>query len=307
MLPNSAERDHGRRARRRAVREGRRSSCRRARSRPGLAAAVALDADRGAAENAAAMERRARARCAPAASRPPRARTPQGRFAVGDAVGFVDDELVAWGEPERDAARGARARSATAPSSLTCIAGDGAPLDDDARRGARARRRRARARGRRPAGLVVAAVAPSRPTRPRAVSRRRARLRRARDELDARRAARARPCAGRGPSRARRRRSTRRPPTAAEAAEALGLETVGDLLEHLPRDDRRGAHDRRARSSTRPRRCSSRSARSRSRPVRRRGMKPLVEATVADAHRRDEGDVLQPAVARAPVPARARG
>ena len=39
---------------------------------------------------------------------------PQGRFAVGDAVGFVDDELVAWGEPEatlRDRARRARRRT----------------------------------------------------------------------------------------------------------------------------------------------------------------------------------------------------
>ena len=40
------------------------------------------------------------------------------------------------------------------------------------------------------------------------------------------------------------------------------------------------------------------------RPVRRRGMKPLVEAVVADATGHDEGDVLQPAVARAQATAR---
>ena len=40
-----------------------------------------------------------------------------------------------------------------------------------------------------------------------------------------------------------------------------------------------------------------------SRPVRRRGMRPLVEATVARRDRADEGDLLQPAVARPALPA----
>ena len=33
----------------------------------------------------------------------------QGRFRAGEAVGFVEEELVAWGEPRDDSARGARA------------------------------------------------------------------------------------------------------------------------------------------------------------------------------------------------------
>ncbi len=68
---------------------------------------------------------------------------------------------------------------------------------------------------------------------------------------------------------------------AARAASALGLETVGDLLEHLPRDRREAravaqlAPGEAATVVVQVRRISSR-------PVRRRGMRPLVEATVAD-------------------------
>src|SRR5215213_11651198 len=71
-------------------------------------------------------------------------------------------------------------------------------------------------------------------------------------------------------------------PKAAEAAESLGLHTVGDLLFHLPRD----AGEARtiatlAEEETATVLVEVRSIRSR--PVRRRGMKPLVVATVADA------------------------
>jgi ATP-dependent DNA helicase RecG len=68
---------------------------------------------------------------------------------------------------------------------------------------------------------------------------------------------------------------------AARAAETLGLGTVGDLLEHLPRDRREArtvaelAPGESATVVVEVRRISSRS-------VRRRGMRPLVEATVAD-------------------------
>ena len=73
-----------------------------------------------------------------------------------------------------------------------------------------------------------------------------------------------------------------RPPTAARAAEALGLETVGDLLDHLPRD--RGEARTIAELSLDDVATVLVEVRSvTSRPVRRRGMKPLVEATVADA------------------------
>jgi ATP-dependent DNA helicase RecG len=70
-------------------------------------------------------------------------------------------------------------------------------------------------------------------------------------------------------------------PKAERAAEALGLRTVGDLLEHLPRDRREArsiaqlALGETATVVVQVRAIASR-------PVRRRGMRPLVEATVAD-------------------------
>ena len=68
---------------------------------------------------------------------------------------------------------------------------------------------------------------------------------------------------------------------AAQAASALGLDTVGDLLEHLPRDRR----EARAVAQLAPGEAATVVVQVRSissRPVRRRGMRPLVEATVAD-------------------------
>jgi ATP-dependent DNA helicase RecG len=75
---------------------------------------------------------------------------------------------------------------------------------------------------------------------------------------------------------------TVRPAVAAEAAEALGIHTVGDLLLHLPRESGEArtvaelVPDVTATVLVEVRSITSR-------PVRRRGMKPLVEATVADA------------------------
>ncbi len=72
------------------------------------------------------------------------------------------------------------------------------------------------------------------------------------------------------------------PKVAADAAEALGLTTVGALLEHLPRATGEArtvselAVDETATVLVEVRSISSR-------PVRRRGMKPLVVATVADS------------------------
>ncbi len=69
---------------------------------------------------------------------------------------------------------------------------------------------------------------------------------------------------------------------AERAAKVLELETVGDLLEHLPRDRR----EARAITELIPDEAATIVVQVRSiasRPVRRRGMKPLVEATVADA------------------------
>ncbi len=71
------------------------------------------------------------------------------------------------------------------------------------------------------------------------------------------------------------------PAPAARGAENLGLHTVGDLLEHWPQERREG----RTVAALVPGEVATivvevRSIRSR--PVRRRGMRPLVEATVAD-------------------------
>jgi ATP-dependent DNA helicase RecG len=73
-----------------------------------------------------------------------------------------------------------------------------------------------------------------------------------------------------------------KPPRSAEGAAVLGLHTVGDLISHLPRDRREARTisglgvDETATVVVEVRSITSR-------PVRRRGMKPLVEATVADA------------------------
>ena len=68
---------------------------------------------------------------------------------------------------------------------------------------------------------------------------------------------------------------------AQQAATTLGLETIGDLLEHLPRDRR----EARAVAQLAPGETATVVVQVRqiaSRSVRRRGMRPLVEATVGD-------------------------
>jgi DAK2 domain fusion protein YloV len=95
----------------------------------GLATAVTLVSDRSADENATAMERELEHLRTGAVAPAARADV-QGRFAVGDAVGFVDDEIVAWGEP-RPTLEAVLAALASGAELVTCIAGDGAPLSDD--------------------------------------------------------------------------------------------------------------------------------------------------------------------------------
>jgi DAK2 domain fusion protein YloV len=96
----------------------------------GLTAAVALMPDRAAADNASAMLDALReirlGSVAPAARE-----DVHGRFAVGDAVGFVEDEIVAWGDPRTTLQTVLRSLSRDAEL-VTCIAGAGAPLDEDA-------------------------------------------------------------------------------------------------------------------------------------------------------------------------------
>jgi hypothetical protein len=53
----------------------------------------------------------------------------QGRFQEGDAVGFVEEQIVAWGGP-RDTLRGVLEQLAENAELITCLRGADAPLDD---------------------------------------------------------------------------------------------------------------------------------------------------------------------------------
>jgi uncharacterized protein len=94
----------------------------------GLAAAVSLDTSRSARENAAAMtDTLAHVRTGAVA---PAARDDaQGRFREGDAVGFVEEQIVAWGRP-RETLRGVLEQLAENAELITCLRGAEAPLDD---------------------------------------------------------------------------------------------------------------------------------------------------------------------------------
>ena len=242
----------------------------------GLAAAVALDPTRSAPQNAAAMDEaldHVRTGAVTEAARD----DAEGRFRRGDAVGFIDEELVAWGEPEEtlEAVLGELGREAEL---LTLIEGDGAPLDCDAVAalvpgGVDVESRAATSpptggssppssggtnvncgwvgrRGIRPHGLPIDGFVDLRRTNPsRAVARSAASMPKfvpahrnnARVPHGVRHATRCRRRAA-APSARRATRGPRgsprrsKPPKAAAAAERLGLNTVGDLLEHLPRD-----------------------------------------------------------------------
>ncbi len=94
----------------------------------GLAAAVSLDPGRGAAENGAAMEETLQ-RIRTGAVAPAARDDVQGRFRQGDAVGFVEEQIVAWGQP-RETLRDVLERLAEDAELITCLRGAEAPLDD---------------------------------------------------------------------------------------------------------------------------------------------------------------------------------
>jgi fatty acid kinase len=99
----------------------------------GLAAAVALDSTRGAEANGQAMLEAlapVRTGAVTEAARDDAEARP-ARFHRGDAVGFIDERIVAWGEPAEtlEVVLGELGREAEL---VTLIAGDGAPLDGDA-------------------------------------------------------------------------------------------------------------------------------------------------------------------------------
>ena len=95
----------------------------------GLAAAVALDTTADVEANAAAMEQTLRRVRTGGVTKAARDDT-KGRFRRGDSVGFIDEELVAWGEPSEtlEVVLGELGREAEL---LTIIEGDGAPLERD--------------------------------------------------------------------------------------------------------------------------------------------------------------------------------
>jgi dihydroxyacetone kinase-like predicted kinase len=98
----------------------------------GLAAAVALSPERSLEQNAQAMKD-VLARLRTGAVAPAARDDAQGRFARGDAVGFVQDEVLAWGDPTETlrsilqtlAAGGGEWQQ---PELISVLAGEGAPL-----------------------------------------------------------------------------------------------------------------------------------------------------------------------------------
>jgi DAK2 domain fusion protein YloV len=96
----------------------------------GLAAAITLDPTRSVEENAqvmeATLERVRTGAVAPAARDDVR-----GRFRQGDAVGFVEEEMVVWGEPRATLQRVVERLSEDAEL-ITLLRGANAPLDDQA-------------------------------------------------------------------------------------------------------------------------------------------------------------------------------
>jgi len=97
----------------------------------GLSAAVALDPARSREENAVAMEEavaHVRTGAVTGAARDDVAEAP--RFKIGDAVGFVDEELVAWGDVS-ETLEAVLAELGREAELVTLIEGESAPLGGD--------------------------------------------------------------------------------------------------------------------------------------------------------------------------------
>jgi DAK2 domain fusion protein YloV len=98
----------------------------------GLAAAVALTPDRSVEENAQAL-REALTRVRTGAVAPAARDDAQGRFSRGEAVGFIQDEVLAWGDPT-DTLRSILQALAAGdgelgePELISVLAGEDAPL-----------------------------------------------------------------------------------------------------------------------------------------------------------------------------------
>ncbi|HTC59297.1 MAG TPA: DAK2 domain-containing protein [Solirubrobacteraceae bacterium] len=93
----------------------------------GLAVAVALQSDRGVQENAQGMHEALDALRTGAVAPAARADA-QGRFQQGDAVGFVEEQVVAWGKPRETLLAVLQALAADTEL-ISVLAGDEAPLE----------------------------------------------------------------------------------------------------------------------------------------------------------------------------------
>ena len=269
----------------------------------GLTAAVALDPAATPTANAAAMDEAiVELRIGSVA---PAARDDvHGRFAVGDAVGFVDDEIIAWGEPEATlGSRPALARPRRRARHLHHAA--------TARRSTTTRSRRWRptassSRSRDGGQPATGGCSPPSSDRARpggAVHHSWRAARRSFASADA--LPDDAPCAA---PRARRGSRSRcvAPHPGRGGARALGLHTVGDCCSTFPRDRRRRARSPSSRS-TRPPRVARRGALDHLPPGPPARDEAARRGDRRRRDRRDEGDVLQPAVARAARTGRARG
>jgi uncharacterized protein len=99
----------------------------------GLVALLAFDPARDAEANADAVQA-AREGLRLGGVAPAARDDPQGRFKAGEAVGFADGELVAWGDPGTTLAAALECLAADAEL-LTCIEGEEPPLNADEVRG----------------------------------------------------------------------------------------------------------------------------------------------------------------------------
>ncbi len=93
----------------------------------GLAVAVALESERDVRENAQAMNEALAALRTGAVAQAARADA-QGRFDEGEAVGFVEEEVVAWGAP-RETLEAVLAELAGSAELVSVLAGAEAPLE----------------------------------------------------------------------------------------------------------------------------------------------------------------------------------
>ena len=121
------QRDHGRRARLRALREAGPGGARRPPSRRACWPWSSSTPRRLGRRERRAARGGARRRSPPAASPPAARDDAQGRFRKGDAVGFADGEIVAWGGAGSTLAATIE-RLAEGAEIVTVIAGEEAPI-----------------------------------------------------------------------------------------------------------------------------------------------------------------------------------